>query len=110
MSEYVADLTDKNWEAEVLNATTPVLVDFWAAWCGPCRALAPTIDTLGEKFQGRAKVFKLNVDENPESPAKYGIRGIPTLILFKGGLEVERQVGAPNNPLAVISSMIEQHL
>ncbi|MGE0104715.1 MAG: thioredoxin [Blastocatellales bacterium] len=110
MSEFVAEVTDTNWESEVLGSNQPVLVDFWAAWCGPCRMLAPTVESVAEKFQGRAKVVKLNVDENVESPAKYGIRGIPTLILFHNGQEVDRHVGVPANAKDTISQMIEKTL
>jgi len=110
MSEYVAEVNDADWQQQVLSSTEPVLVDFWAAWCGPCRNLAPTVESVAEKFQGRARVFKLNVDHNQESPAKYAIRGIPTLILFKDGKEVERFVGIPPNALDSISEMIEKHL
>ena len=110
MSAFVAEVTDNNWETEVLGSDQPVLVDFWAAWCGPCRMLAPTVEAVAEKYQGKAKVVKLNVDENVNSPAKYGIRGIPTLILFKGGQEVDRHVGIPGNAALSISQMIERQL
>ncbi|HEX9005129.1 MAG TPA: thioredoxin [Blastocatellia bacterium] len=110
MSEFVAEVTDSKWESEVLGSDQPVLVDFWAAWCGPCRMLAPTVEAVAEKYKGKAKVVKLNVDENVESPAKYGIRGIPTLILFKGGQEVDRHVGIPSNAAVSIAQMIEKQL
>ncbi|MFN0086483.1 MAG: thioredoxin [Blastocatellia bacterium] len=110
MSDVVTAVTDGTWETEVLGSSQPVLVDFWAAWCGPCRMLAPTVEAVAEKFQGKAKVVKLNVDENVESPAKYGIRGIPTLILFKNGKEVDRHVGVPANAPLAISQMIERQL
>ena len=110
MSEFVAEVTDGNWEKEVLGSNQPVLVDFWAAWCGPCRMLAPTVEAVAEKYQGKAKVVKLNVDENVESPAKYGIRGIPTLILFKNGQEVDRHVGVPSNAQLAIAQMIDRQL
>jgi thioredoxin 1 len=110
MSQFVAEVSDAGWEAEVLKSEHPVLVDFWAAWCGPCLALAPTIDEVAQQFQGSVKVLKLNVDQNPQTPAKYGIRGIPTLILYKGGEEVTRHVGVPNNALLSISEMIKQAL
>lgn len=110
MSEFVAEVTDVNWENEVLKSDQPVLVDFWAAWCGPCRMLAPTVEAVAEKFQGKAKVVKINVDENVESPAKYGIRGIPTLILFHNGAEVDRHVGVPANAKDAIAQMIERRL
>ena len=110
MSEFVAEVTDSNWETEVLKSDKPVLVDFWAAWCGPCRMLSPTVEAVAEKFQGKAKVVKINVDENVESPAKYGIRGIPTLILFQNGQEVDRHVGVPANAKDAIAQMIERRL
>lgn len=91
-------LTDGEFKAEVLDSNIPVLVDFWAAWCGPCQAMGPVIDTLAEEYQGKIKIMKLNVDENPQTPAQYGVRGIPTLIIFKNGEETERIVGAqPKN-------------
>ena len=110
MSEFVAELNDSDWEQQVLKATQPVLVDFWAAWCSPCRALAPMVDEVAGKYVGRARVFKLNVDHNQEAPAKYGIRGIPTLILFKDREEVERVVGIPSSPVESIGQMIDRHL
>jgi len=91
-------LTDGEFKAEVLDSNIPVLVDFWAAWCGPCQAMGPVIDTLAEEYRGKIKIMKLNVDENPQTPAQYGVRGIPTLIIFKNGEETERIVGAqPKN-------------
>jgi thioredoxin 1 len=108
MSQFVSEVTDTNWENEVLQSDRPVLVDFWAAWCGPCRMLAPTVEAVAEKYQGTAKVVKLNVDENVDTPAKYGIRGIPTLILFNKGQEVDRHVGVPPNAMAAISQMIDR--
>lgn len=110
MSDFVAEVTDANWSTEVLGSDQPVLVDFWAAWCGPCRMLAPTVEQVAQKYQGKAKVVKINVDENVESPAKYGIRGIPTLILFKGGQEVDRHVGVPQNAATALAQMIDKQL
>jgi thioredoxin 1 len=93
MSERVKEVTDKSFESEVRQAKKPVLVDFWAQWCGPCRMLAPTIEAIAEEHSGAVSVVKLNVDENPTTAAVYGIKGIPTLLLFSDGKEVERIVG-----------------
>lgn len=87
-------VTDAEFKTEVLDSTVPVLVDFWATWCGPCQIMGPVIDTLAGEYEGRVRIMKLNVDENPQTPAQYGVRGIPTLIVFKGGAEVQRIVGA----------------
>jgi len=87
------DLTDKNFETEVIKAKTPVLVDFWAAWCGPCQIADPVIDELDKEYNGQIKFAKLNVDQNPQSPQKYGVMSIPTVIIFKEGQEFKRQVG-----------------
>lgn len=91
--EHVKEATDKNFEAEVLKSSTPTLVDFWAVWCGPCKALAPVIDELATEYQGKLGVYKLNVDDNPDTAAKFGVRGIPTILIFKGGEVVQQQVG-----------------
>jgi len=99
-SEHVNTATDANFEAEALRSSVPAQVDFWAEWCGPCRALGPLVEQLAEENQGSLKVFKLNVDENPETPAKYGVRGIPTLLLVKDGQVVDQLVGSvPKNTL-----------
>ncbi len=87
-------VTDAEFKTEVLDSTVPVLVDFWATWCGPCQIMGPVIDALAGEYEGRVRIMKLNVDENPQTPAQYGVRGIPTLIVFKGGAEVQRIVGA----------------
>lgn len=87
-------VTDKDFEAEVLQSQTPVLVDFWAEWCGPCRALGPNIDALAAEKGAALKVVKVNVDESPNAPSKYGVRSIPTLMIFKGGQVVAQTVGA----------------
>ena len=94
MSENVLQITDDNFDSEILKSETPALVDFWAAWCGPCRAIAPVVEELAESYSGKVKVGKCNVDENPQTPGKYGIRAIPTLILFKGGEVVDQITGA----------------
>ena len=108
MAGKVTDVGDQNFDEEVLNAKVPVLVDFWAAWCAPCRMLAPVVDAIAEKYDGKAKVVKLNVDENALTPGKYNIRGIPTLLLFKDGVIKEQIVG--NTTKDTISKMIENHL
>lgn len=87
------EITDATFEAEVLQESLPVIVDFWAKWCAPCRALAPTIDELSKEYEGKVKICKLEVDENPEKASQFGIRSIPTLMLFKGGAKVEQLVG-----------------
>ena len=92
-SKNIMTLADGTFESEVLKSEVPVLVDFWAPWCAPCRAIAPAIDDLAETYAGKVKVVKLNDDEQPSTPQKYGIRGIPTLILFKNGAAVDQIVG-----------------
>ncbi len=93
MAGNVLEFTDANWKSEVLDSAVPVLVDFWAPWCGPCRMLAPTIEKLAGEFQGRIKVGKLNTDENQETPGGLRISAIPTVLVFQGGKEVDRLVG-----------------
>ena len=94
MSDHIVHVTDSSFEAEVLNSEAPVLVDFWAEWCGPCKMIAPVLSELADEYAGKLKVCKLDVDANPEAPPKFGIRGIPTLILFKGGNAEATKVGA----------------
>lgn len=94
MSGNIVYLTDDSFEDEVVNAEGPVLVDYWADWCGPCKMIAPILDEIAEEYKDKVKIAKLNIDENPGTPPKYGIRGIPTLMLFKGGNVEATKVGA----------------
>jgi thioredoxin len=90
----VADVSDVTFEQEVLKSAVPVLIDFWAPWCGPCKAIAPVVEEVAGEYNGRLKVLKMNIDDNPGTPSKYGVRGIPNLILFKGGSVADQIVGA----------------
>src|SRR4029079_5224231 len=108
MSEYVNEVSDSSFDKDVLQSDKPVLVDFWATWCAPCRMLEPTVDAVAEKYAQNARVVKVNVDDNPSISQRYGIKGIPTLILFKGGKEAERVVGATSKE--AISRMIDKHV
>ena len=94
MSDQIVHVTDESFETDVLKSNEPVLVDYWADWCGPCKMIAPVLDEIAEEYQGRVKVAKLNIDENPTTPPRYGIRGIPTLMLFKNGEVEATKVGA----------------
>ncbi|MBW5803066.1 thioredoxin TrxA [Coxiella endosymbiont of Ornithodoros amblus] len=96
MSEYVYTASDENFETEVLQADIPILVDFWAEWCQPCKMISPLVEEIAKEYDGRVKVFKLNVDENAQTPIKYGVRGIPSLLIFRKGEVVDRKVGALN--------------
>src|SRR5688572_24334215 len=100
--------TDSGFDQEVLNSPEPVLVDFWAEWCGPCRQMGPTIDTIASEYAGKAKVGKLDVDSNGNTAMRYNIRGIPTLLLFKGGKVVGQRVGAV--PKAELQKMLDAHV
>ena len=107
-SENVHTFTDDNFEKEVLQSDIPVLVDFWATWCAPCKAIAPLIDTVASEYEGRVKVGKVNVDDNPATPGKYGVRGIPTVILIKDGKVLDQVVGAI--PKAQLEALIKKAL
>jgi thioredoxin 1 len=102
------NVTDQNFETEVLKSDTPVLVDFWAEWCGPCKAISPIIEELAGEYDGKVKVAKMNVDNNANTPATYGVRSIPTLILFKSGEIVETIVGA--QPKSILTEKLDQSL
>ena len=108
MSENIVHLTDETFEAEVVNADGPVLVDYWADWCGPCKMIAPILDEVASEYGSKVKVAKLNIDENPATPPKYGIRGIPTLMLFKGGNVEATKVGAVSK--SQLSAFIDENL
>ncbi len=108
MAEEVFQVSDSNFEEEVLKSSLPVLVDFWAEWCMPCRMIAPTVENIARTYGEKLKVAKMNVDENMKTPAKYGIRGIPTLLLFKNGDLVETIVGV--QPEEKIVELLHKHL
>ena len=106
MNEYVFEASDSTFDAEVLKHPGSVLVDFWAEWCGPCKALAPVLDGLATDYKGQIKVVKVNVDESPNAPQQYKVRGIPTLVFFKNGQVVEQLVG--NQPRDAIKGVIDK--
>jgi thioredoxin 1 len=107
-SDKVQTLTDANFESTVNGSPQPILVDFWAEWCGPCRRLAPTVDELANDYNGRVVVAKMNVDENPATPMRFSIRGIPTLLLFKGGQLVEQVVGLADKDQ--LKKLLDKHV
>ncbi|MFN8791471.1 MAG: thioredoxin [Bdellovibrionales bacterium] len=108
MGSATHPVTDQTFETEVLNSAKPVLVDFWAEWCGPCRALSPKLEEIATEMSDRIRIVKVNVDENHSTPQRFGVRGIPAMILFKGGQEVGQLVG--NHPKDTIVDFLKQHL
>ncbi len=108
MSSSAAPVTDASFPEQVLESPVPVLVDFWAPWCGPCRMVAPVVDEIAEQYEGQIKVVKLNTDENPQVASQYGIRSIPTLMIFKDGQRVDMVVGAV--PKTTLASTLEKYL
>ncbi|MEE9614921.1 MAG: thioredoxin TrxA [Thermodesulfobacteriota bacterium] len=106
--ENIVNVTDSSFETEVLKSEVPAVIDFWAEWCAPCKAIAPIIEEMAGNYEGKIKIAKMNVDENPGTPGKYGVRGIPTLILFKNGEVVDQLVGAV--PKAKIQELIDKAL
>jgi len=108
MSEFVMEVNDSNFDAEVMKSAVPVLVDFWAPWCGPCRMVAPVVDELAKEMQGKVKFVKVNVDDCPLTASKFGIMSIPTLLVIKGGAIVGQQIGAVPKPM--LKNMIDKAL
>jgi thioredoxin 1 len=108
MSDKIATFTDKNWAQDVLGSDKPVLVDFWAEWCAPCKAMVPDLEAVASQYEGRVRVGKLNVEENDQVPYQYGITAMPTLLVFKGGKVAEQRVGKMNRDQ--LAKLLESHL
>ncbi len=106
MSAHVSEVTDANFDQEILESALPALVDFWAPWCGPCRIIGPIVEEIGEEYKDRVRVAKMNVDDNVSTPARYGVRGIPALLLFKNGELVDQIIGAV--PKAQVVGLLEK--
>ena len=108
MAEHVLEFTDDEFDKQVVNADTPTMVDFWAEWCAPCKMIAPSVEAIAEEYAGRLRVGKVNIDQNPKTATRYGIRGIPTLLVFKGGEVVEQIVGVRSKK--DIQKIVDQNL
>lgn len=108
MSENIVKVSDDSFDTDVLSASGPVLVDYWAEWCGPCKQIAPVLDEIADEYQGRLTVAKLNIDDNPNTPPRYGIRGIPTLMLFKDGEVAGTKVGSVSK--SQLAEFVDQHI
>jgi len=108
VSEHIVHTTDDNFDVDVVKADKPVLLDFWAEWCGPCKMIAPLLDSIADEYQDKLRVVKLNIDENPQTPPKYNIRGIPTLLLFRDGAVAAQQVGAVSK--VQLTAFLDSHL
>ena len=107
-NEHIVHTSDASFDNDIIKSDKPVLLDFWAEWCGPCKMIAPILDEVATEYQGRLKIAKLNIDQNPQTPPKFGIRGIPTLILFKNGTVHAQKVGAVSK--SQLAAFLEQHL
>ena len=108
MAEHIVHISDESFEEEVLQSEQPVLIDYWAEWCGPCKMIAPVLDEIATEYSDRLKVVKLNIDDNPQTPPKYGIRGIPTLMVFKNGQVEATKVGAVSK--AQLTAFLDENL
>lgn len=107
LSDHITHISDSTFEEEVLNSSTPVLVDYWAEWCGPCKAIGPVLEDVAPGYSGKVKIVKMNIDENPNTPPKYGIRSIPTLMLFKNGTVESTKVGSLNK--SQLTEFLDEH-